>query len=90
MTQPTNAMPGQAYPASAGSARDRRKLMALIYYDPGASIENDESEVQVAFTRMAVGFMATLADEELKVLAALASIVVRRAFEMPPSPNNQI
>lgn len=57
--------------------------IAVIFYNPEAP-EGEEMSVKLSAT--AVGFLSTLTDFELKVIAAEASLRVRRALEMPPSP----
>lgn len=57
--------------------------IAVVFYDPEAPKDH---EMSVALTELVVGFLATLTDFELKVIAAEAGLRVRKAFEMPPSP----
>ena len=59
--------------------------VAIILFDPTAP---EDCEMSVRLTPLAVGFLATLTDFELKVMAAEAGLRVRRAIEMPPSPTN--
>ena len=59
--------------------------VAVVFYDPEAP---EGCEMSVALTKLSVAFLATLTDFELKVVAAEAGLRVRRAFEMPPSPND--
>lgn len=59
-------------------------VVAILSYDSDAE-EGHEMSVQV--TEIAAGFLSTLTDNELKVFAAEAGIRIRRALEMPPSPD---
>lgn len=61
----------------------KSKILALIAYDVEAP---DGRQIQVALTDLAAGMLSTLTDFELKVFAAETSLIVRHAFEMPPSP----
>lgn len=62
---------------------ESRHKIAVIYYDPEAV---DGREISVWFTKISVVFMSKMTDEDLKIFSVMASIVVRKAFEMPPSP----
>lgn len=61
----------------------KKHLLAVIAYDVDAP---DGEQIRVALTDTAAGMLSTLTDFELKVFAAEAGLIVRRAFEMPPSP----
>lgn len=54
-----------------------------LRYDPEAP---EDHEFSVAMSEEAVGFLATLTDFELEVFAAAATIAVRNALKLPPSP----
>lgn len=61
----------------------KSNILAVIAYDPELP---DGQQVQVALTDLAAGMLNTLTDEELKIFSYEVGIVVRMAFEMPPSP----
>jgi hypothetical protein len=69
-------------PPATGSAIP----LAVVFYNPEAP---EDCEMSVVLTELAVGCLSTLTDFELKVIAAEAGLRVRRALEMPPSPNAQ-
>lgn len=68
------------------AARDSAIPVAVLYYDPEAP---DGCEMSVRLSELSVGFLATLTDFELKVIAAEAGLRMRRALEIPPSPDKQ-
>ncbi len=57
--------------------------IAIITYDPDAP---EGCEMEVLIPAMATEFLSILTDFELRVVAAEASLRVRKALEMPPSP----
>jgi len=59
-------------------------IIAVICYNPEAK-ENEE--FTIVLTKLTVGMLNTLTDFELKVFATEASLRLRKALEMPPSPN---
>jgi len=61
--------------------------IAVLFYDPEAP---EDCEMSVRVEQIAVGFLATLTDFELKVIAAEAGLRVRRALELPQSPNAKL
>lgn len=61
---------------------DPREVLTLRYDPEGP----EDSEFSVSIPAEAVGFLATLTDFELEVFAAAATIAVRNALKLPPSP----
>lgn len=59
--------------------------LAIIFYDHAAA---ENHEMSVAFTKSGVRILSILNDFELAVLSVEASIMIRKAFELPPSPVN--
>jgi len=58
-------------------------ILAMIYYDTEAP---DGQEIGVVLTESGKRVCSTLTDFELSVLAVEAGLMVRKKFEMPPSP----
>lgn len=61
----------------------KSNMLAVIAYDTEAP---EGQQIQVALTDLAAGMLSTLTDFELKVFAAETGLIVKHAFEMPPSP----
>lgn len=62
---------------------DRRVPIAVMFWDPDAP---EDQELSVVVSPTGAGVMATLTDMELKVFAVEASLLLRKTFELPPSP----
>lgn len=62
---------------------DTKIPVAIVWYDVNSPTD---AAMSVGVSETAVGFLSTFTDFELKVFATEASMRVKKALEMPPSP----